>query len=297
MASRPHRSNPACLALFMLSGALSASAGATQPQPADPLSGPKVAVGHTQATIVERDMQGKLVRLDERPEAAAVMKLHLDGEHRAAAEKVLAERFAQASAILLAHLDEFTQIQSARQSGDRAAAEPLVRKFREVVQPMMDPLLVEKVAGVLSPEQAAELRRMVKEYVDALAAEEGPAGQESQGKGPARPAGNSGPRAASRVEMNLVLRELARSLSSLVTERRERTEGILKASEATPEQEADIRRIIRETGEKGAKATQDERAAVMGKIMQVLTPDQRRKLQAWLREQHGGPAAPVQPAK
>ncbi len=89
--------------------------------------------------------------------------------------------------------------------------------------------------------------------------------------------GARGELAAQRMEMNQTLREIGRSLRAVVDERKDRADAILKAANATPEQEAKIRAIFREMGSKAATGTpsEAERGAAIRKVMEVLTPEQR----------------------
>jgi hypothetical protein len=89
--------------------------------------------------------------------------------------------------------------------------------------------------------------------------------------------GARGEFAAQRMELNQTLREIGRSLRAVVDERKDRADSILKAANATPEQEAQIRAIFREMGAKGAAGTpsEQERGAAMRKVLDVLTPEQR----------------------
>ena len=88
-----------------------------------------------------------------------------------------------------------------------------------------------------------------------------------------------------RMEMNLLLREMGRSLQSLVQERKAKTEEIIKALDPTPDQEAKIRTIIRQVGEKsGLSPKVEARGELMRQILQVLTPEQRIKARKALAE-------------
>ena len=84
----------------------------------------------------------------------------------------------------------------------------------------------------------------------------------------------------SRAQVNLVLREMGRCLAGLVADRRERTDRLIQAVDPTPEQEAEIRRIIRERGPNNKKGepTAEERAEKMRQVMKLLTPEQRKRV-------------------
>jgi hypothetical protein len=80
------------------------------------------------------------------------------------------------------------------------------------------------------------------------------------------------------MEVNLLLREMGRSLQSTIKERRERFEELLRIVDATPEQQAKLQAIVQEKPKNGLRPTAEEREERERKIMEVLTPDQRRKL-------------------
>jgi hypothetical protein len=105
----------------------------------------------------------------------------------------------------------------------------------------------------------------------------GPRGGGGGGGGEGGMGGARGEFAAQRMELNQTLREIGRSLRAVVDERKDRADSILKAANATPEQEAQIRAIFREMGAKGAAGTpsEQERGAAMRKVLDVLTPEQR----------------------
>src|SRR6201999_770796 len=81
-----------------------------------------------------------------------------------------------------------------------------------------------------------------------------------------------------RMEVNLTLREVAKSLQSVVKERRERFDELIRITDATPEQQAKLQTIVREKPASGMRPTAEDRETRERKIMEVLTPEQRTKL-------------------
>ncbi len=282
----------AAAAALCLSAACAADQPASPPEPANPLAGPRVAEKKAEVrTLVERDMAGKLVRLERRPEALAVGLLGLAGAEREKADAALAERAKVVSRVLWANLNDFLAVQGALQAGDRATAASLIMKLRPALSDLLDPPLVDRVAGALPAEKQGAYRDMVAEYTRALAEEEpGPAGDAASGPARSRPLVPP----ARRVEMNLTLRELARSLGDTVNERKERTEEIVRLSEATPEQAEAIRAAARTVAERALAEgraqytpSPEQRAELMRKIAAVLTAEQRGKLVEGLRARGG----------
>ena len=145
-----HRSLAASItAAALLAAAHATHAGQPESDPAQLLSGPKVTQSTTAATLVQRDFNGRLERIETRPEAAAIALLALTDEERAAVDAFLVQRAAAVTAALFEHMDLFLEIQSARQSGDMEGARPLMRQLREKVPALVSPPLARQVAAVL----------------------------------------------------------------------------------------------------------------------------------------------------
>jgi hypothetical protein len=202
--------------------------------------------------------------------------------------------------LLYAHFDTVLAVQAARQGGvmrpggDAKEREQLAPKMRELHDAaadagLMRPPLVEQVAKVLPEDQAPEFRRLVSEYVTALEAQAqremgGTQGAFTRPGAPTPDAPRRGS-SADRTEMNLMLREVARTLGAIVQERQARTEALFKAVDATPEQRTAIEKTLRESAEKnrGRPFTTEQRAENFRKIMEQLTPEQRGKAREQLR--------------
>jgi hypothetical protein len=154
---------------------------------------------------------------------------------------------------------------------------------------LVRPALVEQVARLLPEDQTPEFRRLVSEYVTALEAQAQREMGGTQGSftrpGSPTPDGARRPYGAERTEMNMLVREMARTLGSIVQERRARTEELFKAVDATPEQRTAIEKLLRESAEKnrGRPFTPEQRAENFRKIMEQLTPEQREKAREQLR--------------
>lgn len=296
-----------------LGQAPAASAPSASP-PADDaqaLAGPKVGTPApspveiaASRTLVRREFDGRLIRLDVRPEQAALDLLDLTPAQREATGKILAERFAACTRMATDNYELFLALQAARQggaggppgpsqagatgagqSGERAQLMSLVRRFREAGQHLLTPSLADTLSAALDAERARGLHQLCDEYIRALADEDtATRSPDAQGAPGGQP--RQGPLAARvRVETNLLIREVARSFGSLVASRRDRTEELLKAIEPeSPEQEAKIRATIRTMGEKGGLTpTNEQRGELIRAVMAELSPEQRRRLLAHLR--------------
>ncbi|MBU6411908.1 MAG: hypothetical protein KGS45_00400 [Planctomycetes bacterium] len=312
-----------CVTLVVLAGLACAPALAWD-DPAV-LSGPKVgdAAGGT-LSLVEKDFDGKIKMLEVRPEVAGLKLLKLSDAEKAATDKILQEREAMVAKVLKENYALFLELQNLRQAGlggggggeggDREKAREehrgmmeKMQTFREKAKDLLEPTLMDRLGKELTNPNATQLKRLVQEYntaaLEAQRAERG-AGRPNAGGGvggpPAdgpmgEPAGRSarsggvggagGELAARRMEINQTLREIGRSLRATVEDRKDRADAILKAANATPEQEAQIRAIFREMGTKVATGTpsEAERGAAMRKVMEILTPEQREAVMKELR--------------
>ncbi|MGH7133602.1 MAG: hypothetical protein ACREJO_16855 [Phycisphaerales bacterium] len=258
----------------------------------DLLGGPRVVDKPAKTSLVERDGGGKLVRLEVRPEQAALDLLGLTRAEREPADKVLAERMVKVSQLLKDNQALFAKIQTARQGGAKPQEiAPLMREFRPIALPLIEKPLGEQVAATLPEAKRADFQRLVTEYVQAAMAEEAANRAAAGGDGAmpgARPSG-APPVPQQRVEMNLLLREMGGVLRTIVKERREQTEELVRAIDATPGQQAQIQAITRDTkyGE-GFERTPQQMGDIKRRIDAVLTPEQRQKLEEYRRAQRGG---------
>jgi len=273
---------------------------AQSPTDSDALRGPKVSQPAAPKSLVKRDMSGKFEPLDTRPEQAALDLLGLKPEERTAADKVITERYQKVTKLLHDNWDLFLKIQTSRQGGAKPEElRPLIKEFRPIAAPLLSPTLEDQVAAALPEAKRSQFKSLVDEYKTALLAEDrggmgagagtGGGGGKGRGREAASPDDAGKPADAAtggfppRLEFNMLLREMARSLKGIVDERKEHMEALLKAIDATPEQEAKIREIVRGAAESSRKngalgePSYEQRAETWRKIMDVLTPEQRQK--------------------
>jgi hypothetical protein len=253
---------------------------ATPPAPAGapaeagaPLAGPKVAEKPAPPTLVERDFEGRLKRLEIPAPEAALRMLGLDEAARARAEAVLAERAAILDAFVRENLDLIVQLASAGESGDKLGALRLLYEGLEKLKALRDrgPLAME-LAGAIPSEQAAEYWRLVKEYQAALKAE---LAAEARARGEdARPL-------ALQIRANLVElgEQIKRSVERQVVARAAEFERLLQRLELSPEQEARIRGLVAEFFEKTrGKGTEAQKRNLFLAITSGLTESQRARV-------------------
>lgn len=266
---------------------------AAEPAP-DVLRGPEVREKAATKTLVVKDMSGKLEPLTQRPEQAALDLLALTPAERKPIDAMFEERAAAVAQLLREHQDLFLKIQAGRQGGAAAAElRPLMMEMREYAKDLIEPPLADRVRPLLPEAKRAEFDGLVGEYMKALAEDGGDQpgrrGNEprAQQRNPSPDGERNGPRARAgdlsrqRQELSMLLREVARTLNGLVTQRREQMDAFIKTVDATPEQEAKLRSIARAAAEEDLKnkGERDEvrRRETWRKMMDVLTPDQRKK--------------------
>ncbi len=281
------------------------------------------AASATVLTLIIRDFDGSIEPLTDRPEFAAAALLPLTGEQRAAVEKIETERAKVAASVLRDNYDLILKLVNARQSQDAAGLRELAPKFRTAAKEMMEPVLLDEVASAVGAVHAPQLRGLVKQYneftsereragrgngsIQRKQTQEGsdkkstdvPMGSENEGMKNAdgmnqkSSADLSVPRAAApverysvplRTEVMLCMAEVGRSLRAVVDEGSDKIDDLLKAVNATPEQESKIRLIVSDVGALRAARSPAQRREILKRISAVLTPEQRKLLIQKVRE-------------
>lgn len=283
------------------------------PADADALAGPKVldnAKAPDEPTLMQPSFDGTMEELTERPEVVLLRQLTLSVSEKTATDALLAQRTIRINKLLVENLEEYLALQSLLQevagggspypqrpanaddqggmNGDetratrdeRPAQQRLREKmlaFREQAKDLVDPPLVDQIAAHLSDENKAKLRDALSEYHRA-----NPMPGRARAGSDARPARSDlaqSPRAAARRETQHLLRELGRALRMLAEERQAKFDELVQAVDPTPEQEARIQAILRDQGAVGQlQPTTAQRTESLRKIMDVLTPEQRKRL-------------------
>jgi hypothetical protein len=234
------------------------------------LSGPSVGEEASAATLIERDYEGKLRPLEVRAEFAAVDLLGLSPGDRAAADAVIAERGALVETVVFDNLVLLTELKTARAAA-APGGDPLGgnRELRRKMSRAMEPLneggpLVDRMAAALPEASRGEYRRLVEEWYDAAAQEMPSEGGGRRGK-------------AFAVRLRALGEEIRAAYERGVAGRTERLDEIVAVLDLTPEQEGEVREIIRRSfTESGGKPTEAQRSAVIQAVFEKLTPDQRR---------------------
>jgi hypothetical protein len=241
-------------------------AGAPGEAPA--LGGPSVKDREV-TSLVRMDMNGKLVRLDVRPEQAALDLIVLEPETRERARAAV-ERWKEAVAQhLVDNVELVVQYTDANRAGDKAGAkkagDELFERFDAAKR--RDPV-VEYLEGVLTPDELARLRGIVDEYWEALiTAEIG--GKKDQDRD----------KVQRRLSMGMFQGEAVAAYGAFFKPLERKVEAVFTAVDPTPEQREAIRdAAVRYVREGRLHPGDEERHALARRVYDALDEERRVKL-------------------
>lgn len=277
--------NRSVLIVLLAAAAATAQDHASQPDPAPPdprapastpaagqdaanlLGGPAVPE-HVKGSLVHRRMTGEFIRVEGRPEAAALEKLRLDPATLEAALAVVSRRQAALAALLVERIDDVREATDAIRAGDAARARELARGLHAAFEPDRPrDALLPALAEVLTPEQTAEMRRLLDEYWSAWIAWEARGG-----------AGLPRDRVQARLIFQLFQEEVRRAYDVSLRHYRDVLEGVYAAIDPTEAQRESVRTIVIDhISETRLDATPEQRRATMRRIYDALD-DERRAL-------------------
>ncbi|MBL8757865.1 MAG: hypothetical protein JNK35_05490 [Phycisphaerae bacterium] len=264
-----------------------AAAPAARPVgPAD-LRGPKVA--EARATLVDRDANGLIRRLDMPPAEAALPLLGLDPVARARADAILADRARVLDGLIQRHYDLLLELFSAGQSGDT----PDAVRLAVVLAGRLAPLrargpLEDELARVLPEPAAVRLRALVAEYRNAVVAE----GAIDNGR--VKP-GASRFEALASESLRLWGEQIRRSFERQAADGSLFFEQVIRALALRPDQEARVReRLARFAGEVDLNAATPEQTR--GLVIDVAAWLDKDQLARLARLMQGRPLPPPKPS-
>jgi len=239
----------------------------------NPLQGPRVAEPAAKSTLVERDMAGKLRRLEVPPEEAALSLMALDAVAAAKTRTIIQERTVILDRIVLNNLNLVMQFHNARLAGDKRDQLVLLTQLLVVLKPLTDRgTLSEEIIGALSLDQSVTFKSLVRDYNQAAAAET---------EAESRAAGERLTQRQITARENLVVlgTEIKRSYERQITSRTAEFEQIMSQLELEPEQESKIRAMVLDYAQAVVgKPTLDQRRSLFFRMMAVLNADQQRTL-------------------
>jgi len=237
------------------------------------LEGPKVNRPAQQTvSLVQREFDGRLKRLEVEPVGAAIAMMHLPADARAAAQKVLIGRKTALDAILRENIPLVLRLDGAFKPGDNGEGQAALRELFEKAKPIIEKgVLLEQVAAVLPPSNAAELRRLYAEYM-------GAAVQDRLGSGPADKRND---RLGARIAEGFAnfQREVEDSGKRVFEGGDAEFKELATKLELTPEQESKVQGIFLDMYANGnGKPTKSQQAGALLKSLALLTPEQKVKM-------------------
>lgn len=261
--------------------------GADADADADALRGPSVErhEDRPRRSIVQRDFQGRLKRLEEPPVMVALGKLEMGAEERARVEKVVGDRAAALDAIVRDNLRLLIELTRAQEGKDGPAAARLRSEAFEKLQPFLKrgPLMAE-VRGALEEAGGAELKRMVDEY-NAVAAQERVEDSMSGRAGAPKKENRLGAMLAQGFEGFAL--EAKASYERVVGAGGKEFERFLAKLQLTPEQDSHIRQRAGDLFQKTyGKTTKKQQFGLFVEIYKELTVEQRHTLAEMIGEEN-----------
>jgi hypothetical protein len=242
-----------------------------------PLAGPNVSEAARATSLVQRDYEGRVRRLEVPPEEAALALLALDDASREATQRVLAERAAILDRLVLDNLPLLIRLRSAGAAGDRRAQAAIAAELFVKAEPLRARgSLRDQLAAALPEAQRPRFHALVDEYWDAVVAERRALGDRQ---------GRLGILAGER--LRVLGEEVARSFARQLDRRgEEEFERLLASLELRPDQEARVRRTAEEfiVGSK-FRPSPGQQAMFVARVMSMLDERQRERLARHLAQQ------------
>ncbi|MDX2018403.1 MAG: hypothetical protein SFY95_12300 [Planctomycetota bacterium] len=265
--------------------------GSAAPAPeGNVLGGPTVTEAESgPASLIERDFMGKVKRLEQPAEEAALARLKLDAATRAKVDGVLNARAAKLDKIVMANITLLLKAQSAQATGDRAEQADVVRELGEALKPLREGgRLRDQLAAQLPEKERREFTRMVDSYWRAIV-DEGVKENEASGKREGRLG------VFSREALKALGTEVKRSYERQIQSRLADLESFMKVLDLPPERDARVRTVISQYAQQAlikpdtmgygdAKA----RRTLFNDVLKELTPEERQRLLAELARRSRG---------
>jgi hypothetical protein len=238
----------------------------------DPVLGGPVVPDQVARTLVQFDGRGQFVRLEGRPEEAAVALLGLDSERRERTRQATLPRRTALGLLLVDNIDLVKQITDAIRAGDADTARNMARELYDRFDPAhsRDPLLG-PLAEILTPAEQTDLARLVGEYWKAWI--------DWELRSAADRSDEAHRQTEQRLTFELFQQEIRAAYEWTLRPYHDRLETIYRVADPTPEQRAAIRGIvidyIRETR---LEPTPEQRQQAAKRLYMALDEGARIKL-------------------
>jgi hypothetical protein len=244
------------------------------------LQGPKVKEAGGKPTLVEKDFNGRLKRLEMSAEEAALKLLTIDDATKAKIDVILGQRAAIMDKALIENIDLVVQMHNAGQSGDKAEALRLLQEFGKKLEPLKARgKLMDEVSDVLPDSQRPQFVALVKEYREAAV-------RDTIEQARSRGEEMTLKQAAGKELVQAIGQEIKRSYERQILSKTADYEKLLASLDLKPEQESTIRRYVTDyVQETKYKATAEQKRALFMKIYGQLDSGQRKKFVEYYRAQ------------
>jgi len=260
--------------------ALTTTALAQSPPPTPPparespaLGGPKLASTPHQPTLIKRNFDGTLKRLDIPAEEAALTLLVLTEPEQQATATILRERAATLDRVVGDNIPLLVRLQGYKEGDKDPRQAEALRELTEKLKGLRERgRLRDELATALAPDNATQFERPVSEYWKTLINESTQA---------ARAAGDDNKPAATvaREVLKAIGQEVKRSYDRQIAAKTGELDSMLAKVGATPEQDLKIRNLSTDYFQQTlGKPTLEQRREFFRSIMKELTPDQRKAL-------------------
>lgn len=252
---------------------LSASAQQDRSPPEAPLAGPQVGVhvqtGKSSLTLVRREFDGRLMRIESEPVAAAIAIMELSPADRQRADKVLLDRAVAIDRLLQDNMRLVLELQNAFQPGDDGDGQRALASLYEQAKPIfLKGQLVDLVAAQLPADQARELKRIVDDYRQAGIQDRMTRGEQKDRFG-----------AFLAENFTNFQKELEASGKRVFEGGDKDFAELSKKLDLTTEQEAKIQNMYLDMVAKSkGKPSKNDGLKVILQAMQLLSPEQKQKL-------------------
>lgn len=269
-------------------------------QPGDALGGPTIKTPAVALTLVERDADGRVKKLDTNPAEAAVKKLPLSKETRAKVDDVLIAHALAMDNLVTENLELIVKIGTAKDSGNKAEMTKYMQEIWAVSEPMRKRgQLITQLGAVLSKDEADTMRKMVNQYFAERVKEEEARAKETGDKSNMMKFGIN-------EQIHVLGNDIKRAYERVIGQKNKDFEDLVKSLNLTPEQDGKVRAVFLDLAQKNfGKATSGQKAGAILKVVSFLDEDQRKTLYAKLAEYRGQkrpaydkptPEKPQQPA-
>lgn len=252
----------------------------THPAASEPLSGPAARETAAKPTLVHREFDGSLRRLDEPAEEAALRLLSLSPEEQTKIDAILAARAAIIDSVVANNIPLLLRVQGLKEAQARQGAMEALRELSEKLRPLRERgRLRDEIAGVLSDDHAKQFAALVDEYQkvvreDAMAS----AGPD------ARPG-----QVMAREALLAIGQEVRRSYERVIGSRKGKLDEVIRTLNLAPEQETKVRNLATDHFQQTlGKPTPSQTREFVRALMRELTPDQRRTLASAMYKARGG---------